>query len=34
VKLSWLLGNNLPVELYAKNLVGEISERSLFYEHF
>ncbi|MCS7122437.1 MAG: Glu-tRNA(Gln) amidotransferase subunit GatD [Candidatus Micrarchaeota archaeon] len=30
VKLSWMLGNNIPRESYSENIVGEITERSIY----
>ncbi len=30
VKLSWLFGNNLSIDLYEKNLIGEITKRSVY----
>lgn len=30
VKLSWMFGNGIPKEMYEKNIVGEITERSAY----
>lgn len=30
VKLSWIIGNNLEKEIYEKNIVGEISSKSIY----
>lgn len=30
VKLSWIIGNNLDIDLYEKNIIGENTNRSLY----